>query len=286
MFSPPVASHLLLRAIPRRLAPQRTNSIHLGPSRAREVPSSASGGSRAADIRAPVVRSPGGGSPKVDSSLRLSTVCSPPARGHQTPPPEQEADSPPAGAPTCRSDPHHSFGVGPYPGPAPGAAHRPDPGPRPQLGSDPRRPRPAPGRTSPPEAAPGAAAALKPPRSRGPSPAALQHRDPSGTARPGPARRPGRGLSAAPGSPSHSGARSRGGRDRTSAVPPSTAVVPLHSGHRTARISASRHRFKVGPSGADQLSVRHARLRGHAPETVSMLTNAEFGEVGECMMEQ
>ncbi|KAJ1132333.1 hypothetical protein NDU88_010652 [Pleurodeles waltl] len=56
-----------------------------------------------------------------------------------------------------------------------------------------------------------------------------------------------------------------GGRDRTSAVPPSTAVVPLHSGHRTARISASRHRFKVGPSGADQLSVRHARLRGHAP---------------------
>ncbi|KAJ1218609.1 hypothetical protein NDU88_006187 [Pleurodeles waltl] len=68
MFSPPVASHLLLRAIPRRLAPQRTKSIHLGPSRARKVPSSASGGSRAADIRAPVVRSPGGGSPKVDSS--------------------------------------------------------------------------------------------------------------------------------------------------------------------------------------------------------------------------
>ncbi|KAJ1119806.1 hypothetical protein NDU88_007991 [Pleurodeles waltl] len=57
-----------------------------------------------------------------------------------------------------------------------------------------------------------------------------------------------------------------GGQDRTSAVPPSTAVVPLRSGHRTARLSASRHRFKVGPSGADPLSVRHARLRGHAPD--------------------
>ncbi|KAJ1122751.1 hypothetical protein NDU88_001235 [Pleurodeles waltl] len=51
-----------------------------------------------------------------------------------------------------------------------------------------------------------------------------------------------------------------GGQDRTSAVPPSTAVVPLRSRHRTARLSASRHRFKVGP-----LSVRHARLRGYAP---------------------
>ncbi|KAJ1127490.1 hypothetical protein NDU88_005889 [Pleurodeles waltl] len=60
--------------------------------------------------------------------------------------------------------------------------------------------------------------------------------------------------------------RAPGGQDRTSAVPPSTAVVPLRSGHRTARLSASRHRFKVGPSGADPLSVRHARLRGHAPQ--------------------
>ncbi|KAJ1172849.1 hypothetical protein NDU88_004691 [Pleurodeles waltl] len=41
-------------------------------------------------------------------------------------------------------------------------------GPRPQSGGEPRGSRPAPERTSPPEAAPGAAAALKPPRSRRP----------------------------------------------------------------------------------------------------------------------
>ncbi|KAJ1113623.1 hypothetical protein NDU88_001865 [Pleurodeles waltl] len=41
-------------------------------------------------------------------------------------------------------------------------------GPRPQPGGEPLRSRPAPGRTSPPEAAPGAAAALKPLRSRRP----------------------------------------------------------------------------------------------------------------------
>ncbi|KAJ1116270.1 hypothetical protein NDU88_004486 [Pleurodeles waltl] len=56
-----------------------------------------------------------------------------------------------------------------------------------------------------------------------------------------------------------------GGQDRTSAIPPSTALAALRSAHRTARLNASRHRCKVGPSGADPSSVRHARLRGHAP---------------------
>ncbi|KAJ1084230.1 hypothetical protein NDU88_004382 [Pleurodeles waltl] len=59
--------------------------------------------------------------------------------------------------------------------------------------------------------------------------------------------------------------RTPGGQDRTPAVPPSTAVAALRSEYRTARLSASRHRCKVGPSGADPSSVRHARLRGHTP---------------------
>ncbi|KAJ1082910.1 hypothetical protein NDU88_003071 [Pleurodeles waltl] len=92
--------------------------------------------------------------------------------------------------------------------------------------------------------------------------------EPLGPARLGPARRQGRGLSAVPGSPSHSGVRSRG-ETATPQSPPSAAVVSLFSECKTARLSASRHQFKVGPSGADQLSVRHARLRGHAPKTES-----------------
>ncbi|KAJ1153042.1 hypothetical protein NDU88_005809 [Pleurodeles waltl] len=194
----------------------------------------------------------------------LSAVRSPSVREHQAPPPEQEADSPPAGAPTGRPGLHPSFRAGPHSRPAPGAAYRSvrgrgrNPaathvGPGPHRGARVRR-RPPPG-SRPHSSRPG---------SVGRSPAMLQHGEPPGTARLGPARRPGRDLPTAPSSPSHSGL-APGGRDRTSAVPLSTAVVPLHSGHRTARFSASRHRFKVGPSGADQLSVRHARLRGHAP---------------------
>ncbi|KAJ1195317.1 hypothetical protein NDU88_004598 [Pleurodeles waltl] len=207
---------------------------------------------------------PSPGSPRGPPPPCLSAVRSPSVREHQAPPPKQEADSPPAGAPTRRSGLHPSFRAGPHSRPAPGAAYRSvrgrgrNPavthvGPGPHRGARVRR-RPPPG-PRPHSSHPG---------SVGRSPAMLQHREPPGTARLGPARRPGRDLPAAPSSPSHSGL-APGGRDRISAVPPSTAVVPLHSGHRTARFSASRHRFKVGPSGADQLSVRHARLRGHAP---------------------
>ncbi|KAJ1164213.1 hypothetical protein NDU88_004658 [Pleurodeles waltl] len=96
-------------------------------------------------------------------SPRLSVVRSTSVRGHQAPPPEQKADPPPAGAPSRRSSLHPPFRVGPHSRPAPGAAHRSIWG-----RGEPRGSRPAPGRTSPPEAAPGAAAALKPLRSRRP----------------------------------------------------------------------------------------------------------------------
>ncbi|KAJ1193574.1 hypothetical protein NDU88_002870 [Pleurodeles waltl] len=92
----------------------------------------------------------------------------------------------------------------------------------------------------------------------------LRNGEPLSPARPGPARRQGRGLFVVPGSPSHSGARSRG-ETAPPQSPPSAVVVSLFSECKTARLSASRHQFKVGPSGAEQLSVRHARLRGHAP---------------------
>ncbi|KAJ1122862.1 hypothetical protein NDU88_001335 [Pleurodeles waltl] len=115
------------------------------------------------------------------------------------------------------------------------------------------------------------------PRSSGPtrisrSPSLLLRiGEPLGPARLGPARRQGRSLSAVPGSPSHSGVRSRG-ETATPQSPPSAAVVSLFSECKTARLSASRHQFKVCPSGADQLSVRHARLRGHAPSPKPLIT--------------
>ncbi|KAJ1170181.1 hypothetical protein NDU88_002062 [Pleurodeles waltl] len=106
--------------------------------------------------RTPHRAAPGGPPPPC-----LSAVRSPSVREHQAPPPEQEADSPPAGAPTRRSSAPLLQG-----GPAfKASAGRSVPlGPGPQSGGNPRGSRPAPGRTSPPEAAPGAAAALKPPR--------------------------------------------------------------------------------------------------------------------------
>ncbi|KAJ1187887.1 hypothetical protein NDU88_004653 [Pleurodeles waltl] len=56
-----------------------------------------------------------------------------------------------------------------------------------------------------------------------------------------------------------------GVRPQLRCPPPSTAVLSLFSECNTARHSASRHKFVVGSSGAERLSVRHARLHGHAP---------------------
>ncbi|KAJ1218282.1 hypothetical protein NDU88_005865 [Pleurodeles waltl] len=56
-----------------------------------------------------------------------------------------------------------------------------------------------------------------------------------------------------------------GAKPRRHRLPTSSAVVTLHFERDTARPSASRHTFEVGPSGAERLSVRHAQLRGHAP---------------------
>ncbi|KAJ1110662.1 hypothetical protein NDU88_008010 [Pleurodeles waltl] len=176
-----------------------------------------------------------GGAPKVDSSPgssggppspRLSVVRSPSVRGHRAPPPEQKADPPPAGAPSRRSSLHPPFRVGPHSRPEPGAAYRSiwgcgrNPaanhvGPGPHRGVRVRR-RPPPG--------------PQPHSSRsgrvGRSPAMHQHGKPPGTARLGPTHRPGRGLLAAPNSPSHSGARSRGGK-----TAPPRSPRPQQSSH-------------------------------------------------------
>ncbi|KAJ1131309.1 hypothetical protein NDU88_009647 [Pleurodeles waltl] len=126
------------------------------------------------------------------------------------------------------------------PGPRRGArvCRRPPPGPRPCLSSH--------GRTSR-------------------SPSVLRHGEPPSPARPGPARRQGRGLSPQSRAAPATREPAPGGESAPPRSPPSAAVVPLLSGHEIARFSASRHPFEVGPSGAEQLSVRHARLRGHAP---------------------
>ncbi|KAJ1113504.1 hypothetical protein NDU88_001746 [Pleurodeles waltl] len=90
----------------------------------------------------------------------------------------------------------------------------------------PRGYRPSPGRTSPLEAAPGAAAALKQPWAYQPLTFSAPTRGASqpSASRPRPSTGP-RPLSSVPGSPSHSGARSRG-RVRTSAVPPVRSSRP------------------------------------------------------------
>ncbi|KAJ1206790.1 hypothetical protein NDU88_002188 [Pleurodeles waltl] len=90
----------------------------------------------------------------------------------------------------------------------------------------PRGSRPAPGRTSPSGAAPGAVAVLKQPRAYQPLTSSAPTRGASqpSASRPRPSTGP-RPLSSVPGSPSHSGARSRG-RDRTSAVPPVRSSRP------------------------------------------------------------
>ncbi|KAJ1213502.1 hypothetical protein NDU88_001139 [Pleurodeles waltl] len=81
-------------------------------------------------------RTPHRAAPGGPSSPRLLVVCSPAARRHQAPPPEQEADSPPAGAPTRRSDLHSPLQGGPASESDAGRSTPPNPGSRPQSGGD------------------------------------------------------------------------------------------------------------------------------------------------------
>ncbi|KAJ1105956.1 hypothetical protein NDU88_003359 [Pleurodeles waltl] len=211
-------------------------------------------------------RTPHRAAPGGPSSPCLLSACSPAARRHQAPPPEQEADSSPAGAPTRRSGLHPPPQGGPASESGAGRRALPNPGSRPQSGGDFAGPSPRRGARVHWRPPPGPR-----PRSSGPartsrSPSLLlRNGEPLSPVRPGPARRQGCGLFVVPGSPSHSGARSRG-ETAPPQSPPSAAVVSLFSECKTARLSASRHQFKVGLSGAEQLSVRHARLRGHAPQ--------------------
>ncbi|KAJ1126338.1 hypothetical protein NDU88_004746 [Pleurodeles waltl] len=197
-------------------------------------------------------------------SPRLSVVRSPSVRGHQAPPPEQKADPPSAGAPSRRSSLHLPSGWARIQGQcralrtaqsgAAAATRRRTTWVQARTGAHESaggRPR---GRSRT-QAAPVASAAHLQCTNTGSPPAQRASAPPAGRA----------AASSQPRTAPVTRGPAPGGQDRTSAVPPSTAVVPLRSGHRTARLSASRHRFKVGPSGADPLSVRHARLRGHAP---------------------
>ncbi|KAJ1117517.1 hypothetical protein NDU88_005716 [Pleurodeles waltl] len=147
---------------------------------------------------------------------------------------------------------------------SPGRSAWPYPGPQPQSGSKiagPNQCRAARVRRRP---TPGPR-----PRSSDPvcscrSPPPPQNGKPSGPARPGPDYQQGRGPSPAPGSPSPPGVCT--GAETAPQRPRPPALVVLYvSRCRTARSGASRLRISIGPSGAEQLSVRHVQLRGHAP---------------------
>ncbi|KAJ1216939.1 hypothetical protein NDU88_004537 [Pleurodeles waltl] len=106
-------------------------------------------------------------------------------------------------------------------------------------------------------------------RSSGPvcscrSPPPPQNGKPPGPARLGPDHQQGRGPSPAPGSPSPPGVCTRAETAPQRPRPPALVVLYV-SRCRTAQSGASRIRISVGPSGAEQLSVRHVQLRGHAP---------------------
>ncbi|KAJ1177576.1 hypothetical protein NDU88_002829 [Pleurodeles waltl] len=93
-----------------------------------------------------VVPQPGG--------IRLRLPSRRPIRRRQVPPADAPACTPPPGWAAFKASAGRCVPL--------------NLGPRPQPGGEPRGSRPAPGRTSPPEAAPGAAAALKPLRLRRP----------------------------------------------------------------------------------------------------------------------
>ncbi|KAJ1083310.1 hypothetical protein NDU88_003469 [Pleurodeles waltl] len=199
------------------------------------------------------------------SSPRPFSVCSPAVGRHQAPPPGWEADSSPAGAHTRRSGLPPSLQGGPVTGFGAGRCVLPGSGPRPQSADDLPGLGPRQGtrvRWGCPwgnglaqAASPVIAAHL--PRCSGSGSLPVQH-DPAppidrAAASPQPRAAPAARVSAP------------GARPQLRCLPPSTAVVSLFSECNTARPSASRHKFVVGPSGAERLSVRHARLHGHAP---------------------
>ncbi|KAJ1136542.1 hypothetical protein NDU88_002957 [Pleurodeles waltl] len=169
---------------------------------------------------APIVRPPGGRTQSGPLTGQPREAPSP--RCMQSRSQEAPGSAPRAGGQlaTRRSDPH----------PPPSgwarvrircrAQHTAQSGISAAIRRQPRGSRPAPGRTSPSEAAPGAAAAPKQPRAYQPLTFSAPTRGASqpSASRPRPSTGP-RPLSSVPGSPSHSGARSRG-RVRTSAVPP------------------------------------------------------------------
>ncbi|KAJ1171331.1 hypothetical protein NDU88_003194 [Pleurodeles waltl] len=202
--------------------------------------------------------SPGG--PPVSSLYAVlqpgGTRFCPPSRG-----PTRHRQAPPPDAPICTPP----FRMGPRPNLTPGTAHRPIR----DLGRNPAA-------TSWVQARAGAHKSVGGcPRGRGRAQAApgvpaahLQCSDtgslPAQRVPAPPVDRAAASL-LSPGQPQSLGSPLQGARPHLRGPPPSAAVVPLLSGHETARFSASRHQFKVGPSGAKQLSVRLARLRGHAP---------------------
>ncbi|KAJ1144795.1 hypothetical protein NDU88_011090 [Pleurodeles waltl] len=209
----------------------------------------------------PYRAAPGGPSPPYLTSLRSLSV-----RGHQAPSPKQKAGPTPAGAPNRRSRPHLPLREGPLSRSAPGAVPHSVRG----RGRNPAANHVGPGPHR------GAQVRLRPPLRAAAAPRSLRPRRPLLRCSPArgaprhsaPLPRPPAGRATAS-SPSRTARDTQGpapgGQDRTSATPPATALAALRSAHRTARHNASRHRCKVGPSGADPSSVRNARLRGHAP---------------------
>ncbi|KAJ1109505.1 hypothetical protein NDU88_006865 [Pleurodeles waltl] len=123
---------------------------------------------------------------------------------------------------------------------------------------------PAQGSPSPQGARAGAATALQ--RSRSPAPVAAptSEREDTGSVRPASDHQKGRRLPPAPGSQSPPEVRAGAATAPQRPRPLAQAAISV-SKCRTARSGASRLQFSVGPSGAEQLSVRHVQLRGHAP---------------------
>ncbi|KAJ1215393.1 hypothetical protein NDU88_003002 [Pleurodeles waltl] len=241
------------------------------------VPSSASEGSRAAATAMPIVRSPGGvpaadsppGSPGGPPSLRCRSAGSPVARGHQVLPPEKEASSSLVGVfPGCSG---LYFLSGWLCVRIQLRAQRVAlPGIAASIRRRGRGSKSAPGCPSPPEADTGAAATPK--RSCPLLPLAASTSTwgaaPSGVL--GPRSTTGPRALASSGQPDSPRSLHQG-RDRTPQPLPHAPVISHCFRCRTARSSASRLRVNVGPSGAEQLSLRHAQLRGHAPQNGLLL---------------
>ncbi|KAJ1206866.1 hypothetical protein NDU88_002259 [Pleurodeles waltl] len=165
-------------------------------------------------------RTPHRAAPGGPSSPRLLSACSPAARRHQAPPPQQEADSSPAGAPTRRFGLHPPLQGGLASESGAGRSALPNPGSRPQSASDFVGPGPRRGarvRWRPP---PGVAATLERPRPYQPLTfTAAPKRGASQSSASRPRLSTGPRPLCSPGRPQSLGSPLQG-RDRTSPVPP------------------------------------------------------------------